>query len=398
MSEFLFIRPTLSEPRSYLWFSYDDVSHNILTSGNVSSLEALCEINKDSPDRPTVVLFPASSLKFKKVTYPGKLKKNSTNAILYMLEEEFAEDVENFSVNVLNHQGKTYDVLIYKTTELRDFEAALLALNFSVEFIVPDVLALPLPSKTNNKFDVNAMSLGNEWLFRNSPYSGFSVDSDWLELAKDSLEPDQQVISLTNLPDEFKSLWQEELTDSPLSLLAESALKSKVNLSATHQKKNYQLQFMKSWIKVIVVLILVVVFWQLNMQYRIKTVVQETVSYRNEQRNIFSQIMPETGRTNDPVATLKQRLSESSPIGTDEGYIDLVNMISPIILGNRNIEMVSLKFDRRKKSFIIQFLAPENFDMDKFKAAFGVDFTVTPIDAKQSRDKILNSVQLRRIK
>jgi general secretion pathway protein L len=398
MSEFLFIRPTLSEPRSYLWFSYDDVSHNILASGTEDSLLSLVEINKNSPNRPVVVLYPATSLKFKNINYPGKLKKNSYNSILYMLEEDFAEDIELFAVNILNRQGKNYDVLIYKTDELRDFEEALIALKFDVDIIVPDVLALPMPTKLDNQLSIYTLNIGNEWIFRDSNYSGFSTDNDWLSLVNEQLSADKHMISLSNVPEEYRNEWDEQLTDSPLALLADGALKGKVNLSTTHQKKNYQLQFMQSWIKVGVLFICIVIFWHLNMQYKIKSVVQETMSYRNEQRSIFSQIMPENGRTNDPVATLKQRLSESSPIGTDEGYIDLLNMISPIILTNKDIEMVSLKFERRKKSFIIQFLAPEDFDMEKFKNSFGVDFNVTTLDAKQSRDKILNSVQLRRMK
>ena len=96
MSEFLFIRPSMLDPRSYLWFAYDSNSKNILASGESSGLKELAQVNENSPDRPVVVLYPSSSLKFKHILFPGKLKKHAYEPVLYMLEDEFAENVDDF--------------------------------------------------------------------------------------------------------------------------------------------------------------------------------------------------------------------------------------------------------------------------------------------------------------
>lgn len=134
------------------------------------------------------------------------------------------------------------------------------------------------------------------------------------------------------------------------------------------------------------------------MNYRIKALVQEANSYKNMQRQLFSEIMPNTGRVNDPVATMKQYISDTSAIGTDEGYIDLQNLISDRLTKQSDIELVSLTFERKKKTFVVQFLGPEVFDMERFKNSFGVDFQVTNRSAKPSRDKMLYNVILRRNK
>ena len=114
MSEYLFLRPTLIDPRSYLWFSYDDTGHNVLATGSVDSLEQLKDVGGDSPDRPVVILYPSSALKFKTVTYPGKLKKHAYEPVLYQIDNEFAEDIDNFKAHMMARNGKDYDFLIFR--------------------------------------------------------------------------------------------------------------------------------------------------------------------------------------------------------------------------------------------------------------------------------------------
>ncbi len=398
MSEFLIIRPTLSEPRKYTWFSYDEVSHNILAQGQVDSLADLLTINNDSPQRPVVLLYPTDACKLASITWPTRLKKREVNALLFSLEDDLSDDIENFSVAVLNRQGNKYDVLVYKTEELKSLEEALTLMGFSVDFIVPDVLALPLGTKVSDKYDIVALRLEDNWLFRTDVYQGIVIENDLLEFAKEKFNHEVSVSSLSEVPETYAGVWEENLCDNPLAVLADGAIKSKVNLSNKHQKKSLQLKFLQSWIKVVVLVIAVFVLWNINIDYRTKALVQETNAYKNNQRSLFSEIMPGTGRAKDPVAVFRQYISEKTGLGTDEGYLDLLNMISPKLVAESSIEMVSMKFDRSKKTFILHFLAPEDFDMDRFKGLFSEDFTVDPQTAKPSRDKMLHSVLLRRNK
>ena len=94
MIEYLFIRPTLTENEDYLWYSYDFESGNVLASGYTSSLEDLARINKSMPTRSVVVLYPSTNITFRQIEYPKKITKALHAAILYMFEDEFAEEVD----------------------------------------------------------------------------------------------------------------------------------------------------------------------------------------------------------------------------------------------------------------------------------------------------------------
>ena len=50
---------------------------------------------------------------------------------------------------------------------------------------------------------------------------------------------------------------------------------------------------------------------------------------------------------------MKALIENSSPIGTDEGFVDLSKIMVPYVYSKKNIEMVSLKFDRPKKTFTL---------------------------------------------
>ena len=259
MSEYLFLRPTLIDPRSYLWFSYDDTSHNVLASGTVNSLEELKDVGGNSPERPVMILYPSSALKFKTVNYPGKLKKHAYEPVLYQLEDEFAEDIDNFKAHMMAKNGKDYDFLIFRKNEFTDLEQALKGLGFTVTAIVPDALTLPEPRETASGKDkepalkeICFLNLDDEWLIRDGVNSGISIPGAWIKDYAESLPEGVSAVSLSVLPEELKEKVREDLTDSPLAKMAEGAIHSKVNMSSYQRKRNIQFKFMTSWVKVVV--------------------------------------------------------------------------------------------------------------------------------------------------
>ena len=403
MSEYLFLRPTLIDPRSYLWFSYDDTSHNVLASGTVYSLEELKDVGGNSPERPVMILYPSSALKFKTVNYPGKLKKHAYEPVLYQLEDEFAEDIDNFKAHMMAKNGKDYDFLIFRKNEFTDLEQALKGLGFTVTAIVPDALTLPEPHETASGKDkepglkeIYFLNLDDEWLIRNGVNSGISIPGAWIKDYAENLPEGVSAVSLSVLPEELKEKVREDLTDSPLAKMAEGAIHSKVNMSSYQRKRNIQFKFMTSWVKVVVMGLIFVTLWYMNMNMRISSVIKETQEYRNQQRALFSQIMGGSGRVNDPVSKMKEILSNSSPIGTDEGFIDLVKLVSGKLINKKGIELVNMKFERSRRVFVIQFLADSSTNIDNFVSGFSPDFTGQIVDRKPSRERQLVSVQLKR--
>ncbi len=298
----------------------------------------------------------------------------------------------------MEKQGNDYSVLIYRHSQLRNLEKALELLGLSVDIIVPDVLTMPLPDKNQTEYTGYVMKFNDVWLVRNGKNAGMEVQEEWLPFLAGSGDSEKKYISLSELPADMKDKWQESLAESVETVIAEGAIKNRLNLSSKQRKKNYQIKFVRSWAKVAVLVILMFALWFVNMSYRTKSIMQETMDYRNQQRNLFKQISNSSGNVNDPVGEMRKLIENSSPIGTDEGFVDLSKILVPYVSSKRNIEMVSLKFDRSRKTFTLQFLADGSFDKDAFLNDLNPDFSGNFTDSKPSRDRMLNTVQLRRLK
>ena len=162
MIEYLFIRPTLTENEDYLWYSYDFESGNVLASGYTSSLEDLARINKSMPTRSVVVLYPSTNITFRQIEYPKKITKALHAAILYMFEDEFAEEVDELDLRVLKRNNNVYDIAIYRKNMIEDLEEALIELGFNVISIIPDVLTLPTNMSENDKSIISLLNINNE--------------------------------------------------------------------------------------------------------------------------------------------------------------------------------------------------------------------------------------------
>ncbi len=398
MSEYLFIRPGPGNPGDCEWFSYDEQTRNVLSAGRVRSLRELGEIRRVAPDRPVALLYPAASVKFRKIEFPGKLKRSAVRSLLYVIEDEFAGDADDFAVRVLEKQGREYSVAIYREDELRKLEKALILLGFDVEIIVPDVFALPFPGKNEPEVAGYALRLGSSWLVRDGKNSGMELPEEWLAMLAEPREDGTRAkyVSLSPLPEELKEAWEEDPVESPLAFLAEGALKCRLNLSSKRKKRNYHIKFMLVWVKVAVLIALATGLWLVNYSARIRTVRQETLDYRNQQRILFNQVAGVQGQTTDPVARMKELIENSSPIGTDEGFVDLSKLLFPYLTAQKDIEVVSLKFDRGRKQFTVQFLAKPDFGVDAFLSGLSPDFSGRLEGAKPSREKLLNTVQIRR--
>lgn len=490
MSEFLFIRPGFGADCGYSWFVYDADSSEVLASGRSESLEELSNQNKENGERLVIVFYPSANALFKTVTFPGRLRKNP-NLCLCMLEDELAQDINELEVRILHRIGNKYDVMIVNKDEITTLENSFKSCGFTIDRIVPDILAIPkdfkiansvtsfkeILQKVKNFFnhkpsaraltnadaepnialekntanenkggsngehndgaqdnlesseedkdtvqnstdelsatdsssnvqdefsesqtDAVALQLGDEWLVRTGPYTGFVIGNTWLSTIDSSEEACLRVTSLTPLPDNHPKLWQEELCSSVAEIMAQGALAQEFSLSRRYVQRKLQLEFAYPWYKVVGVALALIVLLFVNYNYAIKDLNQETQAYKQQQRIIFGKLTGSGPTTSNPVYSMKQLLSENSPIGTYEGFVDLTKKISDVLLKHEEMELVSLQYEQDRKQYVIRFLSDADWEIRKLSNELRSDFTVVLSDSKPSRNQVLYTVHLRRAK
>lgn len=394
MIEYLFIRPTLTENEDYLWYSYDFESGNVLASGYTSSLEDLARINKSMPTRSVVVLYPSTNITFRQIEYPKKITKALHAAILYMFEDEFAEEVDELDLRVLKRNNNVYDIAIYRKNMIEDLEEALIELGFNVISIIPDVLTLPTNMSENDKSIISLLNIKNEWLVRVGMYKGYVLNKDILDFGLQQIQKDLneevKVLSLSPLPDDLSATYEEELSESVYALMAEGALSSSVNLStqsSVYSSKLFNKELFKGWIKVIIILVITFVIWFVNVCLDINKVNKEISSYKVSQRQLISSIFGSKLDVNNMLQDFNNRLDFIESVDLHNSFLNVSRALHSRIIRENGVMIKSFSYDNDTQEFEIEFEAAQEYKVNSLKAQLIDMFTVEQIKSS-NKDKI----------
>lgn len=394
MIEYLFIRPTLTENEDYLWYSYDFESGNVLASGYTSSLEDLARINKSMPTRSVVVLYPSSNITFRQIEYPKKITKALHAAILYMFEDEFAEEVDELDLRVLKRNNNVYDIAIYRKNMIEDLEEALIELGFNIISIIPDVLTLPTNMSENDKSIISLLNIKNEWLVRVGMYKGYVLNKDILDFGLQQIQKDLneevKVLSLSPLPDDLSATYEEELSESVYALMAEGALSSSVNLStqsSVYSSKLFNKELFKGWIKVIIILVITFVIWFVNVCLDINKVNKEISSYKVSQRQLISSIFGSKLDVNNMLQDFNNRLDFIESVDLHNSFLNVSRALHSRIIRENGVMIKSFSYDNDTQEFEIEFEAAQEYKVNSLKAQLIDMFTVEQIKSS-NKDKI----------
>lgn len=394
MIEYLFIRPTLTENEDYLWYSYDFESGNVLASGYTSSLEDLARINKSMPTRSVVVLYPSSNITFRQIEYPKKITKALHAAILYMFEDEFAEEVDELDLRVLKRNNNVYDIAIYRKNMIEDLEEALIELGFNVISIIPDVLTLPTNMSENDKSIISLLNIKNEWLVRVGMYKGYVLNKDILDFGLQQIQKDLneevKVLSLSPLPDDLSATYEEELSESVYALMAEGTLSSSVNLStqsSVYSSKLFNKELFKGWIKVIIILVITFVIWFVNVCLDINKVNKEISLYKASQRQLISSIFGSKLDVNNMLQDFNNRLDFIESVDLHNSFLNVSRALHSRIIRENGVMIKSFSYDNDTQEFEIEFEAAQEYKVNSLKAQLIDMFTVEQIKSS-NKDKI----------
>lgn len=72
--------------------------------------------------------------------------------------------------------------------------------------------------------------------------------------------------------------------------------------------------------------------------------------------------------------------------------------LSAMLVEHAEMELVSLQYEQGRKQFVLRFLSDADWDEKKMATELKADFSVALADSKPSRNQVLYTVNLRRVK
>ncbi len=372
MNEFLLIRLGSRHQDVIHWLVWSAQQQTVIASGELDSAAQLSELSTRVGNRPVIVLIPGCDVIFRDLTLPGRLNTQSLKALPFMLEDDIASDAEQLHITVLSHQGSQVQIAAVDHEQMQQWLSWLHDAGLTVQQLLPDVLALPLPDAEQ----WSLLQLGEQWLIRQSAWQGSVVDNGWLEAWMNSIPARPLLHSYTPPATEIKASWAVSLCELPLQLLAEQIPAQPLNLlqGAFRKVSPWKQQWLQWQLPAILAGICLTLFiiGQGVEYYRLQ---QQQQQLQQQMTSLYRKLFPSEKRVINPRAQLKQHLQALQLSPQEHSFLNQLAQLAPQLSKNAGLELLQLRFDADKQEFRLQVKAKDFRMLDQFRTQVASVFT-----------------------
>ncbi|MBA4286129.1 MAG: type II secretion system protein GspL [Xanthomonadaceae bacterium] len=176
-------------PTAHALVNSDPLDGNLTRPGVVVRELPLDEVIALGSGRRVVVFVPGVDVRLTTVTVPARQAAKVLQAAPFVLEDQFAEDVDTLHFAIGGRQGNgSFPIAVVGRAQVDEWLAPFNAAKVRVAALVPDTLALPW----QNDGPWSVLPDAGQMIVRNGAYSGFSCVPDDFELLLQLAENGEQ--------------------------------------------------------------------------------------------------------------------------------------------------------------------------------------------------------------
>lgn len=392
MNEFLLIRLGSRHQDVVHWLVWSATQRAVIASGQLANAAQLSELRTRAGHRPVVVLVPGADMIFRTLALPGRLTAQTKQALPFMLEDEIASDVEKLHITVFTTQGQQVHIAAVEETQMQCWLAWLKSAGLKAQQLLPDVLALPLP--TENSWSM--LQLGSQWLVRQNQWQGAVIDDSWLPTWINSHEQLPLLQSYTPAPEVIVAEWRVSLCELPLQLMAENLPSTHANL--LHGVYRIVTPWKKQW-ALLRLPVLLAGFWLL---LAVSSQFVEYHDLRTQQQqlqqqmvNLYRQLFPAEKRIINPKAQLKQHLNELQQKTPAGSFLSQLALLAPLLQQTSDLELQQLQFDAGKQEFRLQISAKNFQTLEQFREKANATFETETTNMQSQNGQVHGLLMVR---
>jgi len=393
VTEQLIIRLGSEANDPILWLVWSRSHQEVIASGELAGSGQLSQLKERAGGRPVLVLVPSLDVTLRSVALPGKANRQLLKALPYLLEDELCEDVEQLHLALLGMEGQQAQVAVVAHSRMRAWLGWLAEAGLTPQRLLPDVLALPRPDDS-----WQALELEGQWLIRTGPYSGYSIDADWLGITlQQTAATEQLILSYSQPPAQAPGQWRCELTELPMQLLAEGALGSGVSLLSgpylpTREWRKYVRPVVKVGIASAVCLLLLLT----NRYLAIRTLEAQQLQLNQHSQAIYRKLFPDERRVVNLRAQLERHVKTLSGGTQAEGLLPMLAELRPVFAGVPSLKPASLRYDDDRGELRIQAVADSFQSFEQLRSQTPAGWVIEQGALTQQGQQVSGSMTFRR--
>jgi general secretion pathway protein L len=391
-------------------------AQEIIASGELKGAEQLSELAEKAERRQVKVLVPGNDVLLKSLKVPGKSSKAMRLAVPYMLEDIFAEEVENLFFSYADLPNDADDnncfTAIVAHQQMQLWLSWLEEANIVTNSILPDVLAMPFSPD-----GWSAIALGDpsqeQVIVRQGFWQGFTLDANaWqLQCLKLSTEQpegadDSELPSRVNIEAYSYLAQSDQLTiksmpeELPLALMAKN-YHSKLNrfnlLQGQYKIKENRSYAGQQWLWVAGIALFALL---LNLGHKSVQLWQLNTAQEKVQENIiasYKKTFPKTKRVR--VSTIKSQLNRELALlggtGDKQGFLAMLAKLQPAFAKIPALKPETLKFDGKRQELRIQATAKDYQAFEQFSVALAAaNLTIKQGSQNNQGDQVTGSFSI----
>ena len=369
MSERLIIRLASEANKKNHWLVWSDSENEIIASGEVDNAEQLALLQSQSEQRLVVCLLPGVDVLVKPVVITGTFNRQMQKALPYLLEDEFAGDVDDLHFSVFEKQKDLVHVAVCNKDKMNMWLSWLDEAQIVCRQFIPETLAL----KTAENDDWQAVKIDEQWLIRENKNMGWACDAQMLpfilnqkleahrdeqnvnaegETADDN-ETEKTKINIVSFTESNESIvgnWSCPRPSLAMEVLATGTIDNKINLLSGEfkRKKEMNPQF-ALWRNAAIALVVLFVLSLFNIYMQSVKTAEETNHVQAQVEDIYQQAFPNSSQLKYPRIKKKiKTLMKASEQSSQVGFIDFIQEVAPYFNKNSEMKIESVKFKSSK--------------------------------------------------
>jgi len=298
-------------------------------------------------------------------------------ALPYMLEEELASDVELLHFSIINKQTDLVHVAVCEKKKISNWLNWLAQASINCKQFIPEYLALP--QAFENKWQ--ALLLDDQWLIRESLYTGWCCEAQMLDLLLESKLADNeevQIESFTAKPQAQIAQWINKDTILPMELLSLGTLGNKINLlSGEFQPEKAVNKDLQKWKLPAVLAVSLFMLMMVNLYLQAQQADKQTLIVKQQVEAVYQQAFPLQNKLK--YARIKKSMKRMLVgIGGDKqsGFLVMLNELVPTFANNPELKPNNVKFDSKKQEMRLLAMGKNFQSFEKFNRSLGKQFTV----------------------
>ena len=350
MRNMLLMRAHSLADQRWSWLHLDatGIPRGVIQTGTLADAAA------EASGLRVIVLMPGADCLLTSVRVPGRNRKKLLQAVPYALEEQLSDDVEklHFALGQELDSGN-WQVAVTNKYRLEALMAALGEAGLDVQQVMPEQLAVPLSGEGSSVLVDQGMAV-----VRSGKYSGYTIDSDNLELVLtageqgDSQEPavlqlyveqDAAAPDLAGYPGETRI---EHYARDPLVVLSRGLDLSAINLlQGAFSHTGGWRRIWYPWRATAALLLAGVLISNAAMGVDYYRLNRESDWLRTQIEETFKKAFPETRRIVNPRVQMQQKLDElQNRQGSGNRFLDLIAQSGVIIKDIKGVEITGANF------------------------------------------------------